>query len=309
MALESVNKIKSVAERDVDLLLLEEINVNPEFSAWFLSKSCPESHNSECVGAWHSVSDPELGESDLIILYKNGLAILVENKIDAPAQPRQGSRYQERGKKGIEEGNWKSFRTCMIAPKSYLLRSSGSQNYDSSISYEEIEEWISSNVTPVRRGHHKGLMFKEAIDQNRRGYTPETDQMVTQFWQDYWHFCDKHFPELEMSKPGNKPAGSDWPVFKPSFLIAKIPKTRIVHKLAEGFVDLELPQSAELSVDIQERLSGLKANVVQTGKSISIRIFSQPVDRASSFDQQKDKISSCLEAAVRLIQISNYIKE
>ena len=139
MALESVNKIKSVAERDVDLLLLEEINVNPEFSAWFLSKSCPESHNSECVGAWHSVSDPELGESDLIILYKNGLAILVENKIDAPAQPRQGSRYQERGKKGIEEGNWKSFRTCMIAPKSYLLRSSGSQNYDSSISYEEID--------------------------------------------------------------------------------------------------------------------------------------------------------------------------
>ena len=66
---------------------------------------------------------------------------------------------------------------------------------------------------------HKSYLIRQAIEQNRRGYTPETDEAVTKFWNEYWEFCTKQYPELEMRQPGNKPAGSDWPTFRPIKLI------------------------------------------------------------------------------------------
>ena len=87
LALMDKPTIKYVAERDIDLLLLEEFNANAEFASWFMSVAFPKEKESECIGAWHSVNDPELGESDLIVLYDRGFAILIEKKIDAPVQP------------------------------------------------------------------------------------------------------------------------------------------------------------------------------------------------------------------------------
>lgn len=68
--------------------------------------------------------DSELGESDLVVQFYNSnnqkCALLIENKIDAIPQPNQAQRYQERGAKGVEEGNWEIFKTCIVAPKKYL---------------------------------------------------------------------------------------------------------------------------------------------------------------------------------------------
>ena len=138
MKLDGINKIKSLKENDIDMLLLKEFNVNSEFSSWFLSTTFSKRKASDCIGAWHSVSDPELGESDLIVLYQDGFAILIENKIDAPVQPEQGNRYIERGGKGVDEGMWGSFGTCMVAPERYLQRKKDSEVYDSILSYEAL---------------------------------------------------------------------------------------------------------------------------------------------------------------------------
>ena len=35
--MEKTNKVEAVTERDVDLLLLEELNVSDDFSTWFYS--------------------------------------------------------------------------------------------------------------------------------------------------------------------------------------------------------------------------------------------------------------------------------
>jgi hypothetical protein len=94
------NKVQSITERDIDLLLLEELNVSPDFSSWFYSKVMSGNPSPILKGAWHSVSDPELGESDLIAIYDNGHAILIENKIDAVEQLKQAERYRLRGERG-----------------------------------------------------------------------------------------------------------------------------------------------------------------------------------------------------------------
>src|SRR6266446_6305035 len=97
-----VNFIEAVAERDIDLLLLEEFHVSDEFRSWFVNQVLPDSlTNTSFEGAWHSVTQPRLGESDLLVIVAGStggrMALLIENKIDAPPQPEQGARYRERG--------------------------------------------------------------------------------------------------------------------------------------------------------------------------------------------------------------------
>lgn len=79
-----------VSERDVDLLLLEELSVSRPFGRWFARRAGLRlSDGVELVAAWHSVTDATLGASDLVVLWlePDGLrvALLIEDKIEAPA--------------------------------------------------------------------------------------------------------------------------------------------------------------------------------------------------------------------------------
>lgn len=71
--------------------MMEESSVSDEFREWFSSRAFGEPIFQSQIGAWHSVSDAQLDESDLIFLFEaiDGprTAILIENKIDAPLQP------------------------------------------------------------------------------------------------------------------------------------------------------------------------------------------------------------------------------
>jgi hypothetical protein len=97
----NMNFIASVAERDIDLLVVEELRVNPEFATWLVARTWGPGLFEESVGAWHSVTHGSSGESDIVFVFttKAGArnAILVENKISAVAQPEQAERYRVRG--------------------------------------------------------------------------------------------------------------------------------------------------------------------------------------------------------------------
>jgi hypothetical protein len=82
----------------------------------------------------------------------------------------------------------------------------------------------------------------EAIEQNRRGYSPVAEDDVTQFWLSYWKVANEQYPALEMPCPGIKPANSDWPDFRPSELGKGL---NIVHKMAQGYVVLQVRGAAE----------------------------------------------------------------
>jgi hypothetical protein len=301
--LEEINRIKSVSERDIDILLLEEFNSNPEFGFWFLSTLFPKEEESECMGAWHSVTDSKLGESDLIILYESGLAILIENKIDAPVQPQQAFRYIERGEKGIKENLWKSFETCMVAPNEYLEKEIDAKKYSATLSYERIDEWFSKINN--QRVDFKRMMLNEAIEQKRRGYSPETDENVTEFWKSYWEYCKENYPELEMKDPKSKPAHSDWPRFTPSSL--GISGAVIIHKLHLGFADLSLPIGTVLSDSVRSAIKSRGALIAKTGKSEAIRFKTDSVNRSEFFKDQSANVDIGLKRVRELLLISREI--
>jgi hypothetical protein len=86
-----------VAERDIDLLLLEEISSSPNFLKWFLAQT-GISGRASLVSAGCAVHTTK-GESDLEVTVQYAgriYRILVEDKIGAAFQPRQSERYRER---------------------------------------------------------------------------------------------------------------------------------------------------------------------------------------------------------------------
>ncbi|SFR52669.1 PD-(D/E)XK nuclease family protein [Thiomicrospira sp. ALE5] len=293
------NKFSYLTERDIDLLLLEEFNVSQSLSQWLYCRVFgTRKEVPRCMGTWHSVTDSQFGESDLVVLYENCEAILIENKIDAPAQPEQAARYRLRGKAGAEMGNWLAFKICIIAPMRYLDHNSEAQLYDIGISYEEIKERL--DLEGTARSSYRAKVFEEAIQQNRRGYSPIANDRVTRFWYQYWELASDEFPALEMKRPGIKPAKSDWPEFRPSLLGKNL---TIVHKMAQGYVDLQVSGASEHIEEIRSQINTSDYEVVAAGKSAAIRFNTPKVDRFDDFEIQRTKVMSALEWANILLDV------
>jgi hypothetical protein len=87
----------TVTERDIDLLILEELASSTQFRSWWLKQSRirnPDEHS--LVGAWHSYPT-QTGQSDVLLVVENAVgkryALMIEDKIYAPPQPRQAERH------------------------------------------------------------------------------------------------------------------------------------------------------------------------------------------------------------------------
>ena len=99
--------VGAVSERDVDLLLIEEFASCPEFVLWLLDRVDSEPHEDvEVVRCGRSITG-STGESDAEVHVRVGrdvVAILVEDKVHAAAQPRRVERYRERGDSYVRAG-------------------------------------------------------------------------------------------------------------------------------------------------------------------------------------------------------------
>ena len=299
-----MNIVESITERDIDMLILEEFNISDSFANWFYSKCLKETTSPKLVKAWHSVSDPELGESDLIAIYENNHAILIENKIDAIVQQNQAARYHLRGEKGIKDGLWNSFTTCMIAPELYLNKTPDSKIYDIRINYEDFIGWYES-VGDVRCLYRK-YIIEQAIKQSRRGYTTIPDLKVTDFWEKYWLYISTEHKYLRMNKPGIKPS-------KSTFINLYAPNLSngfsLVHKVDRGSIDLEIAGMIQQFDELVKLFADLDIEVVPAGKSVALRKKVNDIDVLESFVSQKNIVVEALHNAKILLEIVPEVQE
>ena len=307
-------KIEAVSERDIDLLMLEELTVSLEFTQFFLNM-VGQKNDIKSRAVYHSVTESDLGESDLILLYNNSdgqkNAILIENKIDADAQPEQADRYKKRGELGTNNGDWSTFITCIIAPQKYLNSKGDADLYDFQISYEKLIDIFDrlKAIDDQRRNYRKNLL-KLAIEQQRRGYAAKIDESVTEFWQSYYKLLSDHFDILKMDAPKNKPKKAGFIHFKPDSLIGG--NFKLMHKFPFGRVDL---QTSWLKEDIEEckkrnvDILDKDMNIIKTGKSCSVSISVPLMDAQKSFLDQQESSRIAMQSAVRLLEISKSIVE
>lgn len=305
--MQNLNFVESITERDIDFLLLEELQVSTEFHDWLSSRVFGRPIFKSHIGAWHSVVDPALGESDLIFIFEaedgTSTAILIENKINAEAQPDQGKRYAERGEKGKADGYWQEFQTCLIAPRKYLESPAQTEVYDCQIPYEEVMAYFTARRSIDARHNHRAIMVHEAVKQQRRGYQPKTDNKMTEFVSEYWKYAQVQYPLLGVPEPKPRPAGSTWINFYPS----AFPKSvDFVHQVTGGYLKVFFKGKASEYEAIELRYKDLASTFPElqiqlAGKSVSISVPVEPLnplDRA--FASCRDSVSATLEIAQRL---------
>ncbi len=289
-----------VLERDLDLILLEELHVSPSFRAWLFENVLGQNHSyAEFVGAWRSMSN-EFGESDIVAIakdQKNGrsIALMIENKIAAPFQPNQPERYRIRGERGKELGHWQDFRTCIIAPGDYL-KGVPESDFDHAMSYQAIADWLSLDRSDTRSAF-KARLLREAIEAAKRGLV--VDPVTTIFFQQYASLCVREFPKLNIKPVSAKGADGTFQHFTDA---QGIPEgIRIIHKCARGCVDLTIPNSTKATLQAACRsLLETDMAIAKTGKSAAIRLSVPPLDHRGSFADQANEVKICLRAAERL---------
>ncbi len=303
----NLNPIKSILERDIDLLLLEELSINPEFQEWFASRIFEEVIFQTSLEVLHSVSS-DLGETDILYLFESTdgsrIALLIENKIDAPPQPDQSARYRLRGEAGQRDGYWEEFKTCVLAPTKYLSTTNQTQSYDAEISYEEIFSFFQSRSSRSQRFAYKANIILEGIHKNRRGYQPIYDKPNTQFVQDYYDYVNPLYPELNMQKPKPRPSGSTWITFYPESFTERID---LMHQVTAGKVKLliyALPEEHETIKARYEPNIPEDAVVESLAKSVSISFHIEPLNPFEfSYNDQILKVKKAVKKILELKMI------
>lgn len=80
----SILPVESIQEKDVDLILLEELSTDNSFCDWFVRElNLP--NLTSVNGAWISISAFGLGETDILFSYNSNdkkTFVLIENKLD-----------------------------------------------------------------------------------------------------------------------------------------------------------------------------------------------------------------------------------
>lgn len=291
--------VESILERDVDLILLEELVSDNSFCEWFINElDLPKF--VKVNGAWRSISDFGLGETDILFSYNSidsKIFVLIENKLDSSFQEAQYERYTKRANEYINKNECDKSFAVLVAPNLYCENQSDFKKF---VTYETIASRLES--TQSKRNLFKSELLKIASEKLRRGYQPVNSKPVQKFWHSYWNYKESHHPSLTMKKPDIVPHNSDWPMLYDKDLKGIV----FYHKLGQGNTDASfIGFSDELYLKIKEILpNGMLLE--KHNKSFSIRIKSGKVDRTKEFDTQIETIEKGL---VNLELIRNWIKK
>ena len=293
----------SVAECDVDILLLDEFASEPAFSLWFASKcglSNLELEDDPVLSVARGVVRSS-GESDIEVslMSKDGSVhyLLIESKVAASFQPRQAERYRERGQHYIDVGECSSAATVLVAPECYLGSDATRFGFDCSVTYESLVEWFAANVSEMARYTVKHAVLTCAIDKAKLGYLPVPDHPVTNFWQSYWRLCNELAPELQMPEPGDKPASAGFITFQPYELPQHV---TLLHKLRQGNVDLQFRGMGKKLDELQDSFGHsleVGMRIARANKSGSVRLLVPSLDTTASLKSQEESVRKGIEAA------------
>ncbi len=287
-------KIETIFERDIDFLIIEEFVADSAFANIFLGAvGINGDYTLEQV--IHSKTDAEYGESDIVfILNLNGkhYALHVEDKINANAMPNQYGRYLERIRKDIDAGEYDAASVLLVAPEKYLNVNSEAQKYDNSVSYEQLRDYFA--YKDDARARYKLSLIEKAIYWQKNGYQYEADPKMVEFCNKMNEYHKKKYPDL--------PLGSiAWWRYYPTYLKDVI----IVFKADRGFCDLQFSHTTreELLLKVNEFKTN-RMDIVQTGKSASVRITVSSISYADVFEDKIHEVDEALDAIYELLCLS-----
>lgn len=316
-------------ERDIDLLLVEELYSHRDFVVWITSRAGLEPDISFWDVKHSKRRTRSRREIDIFvdISRRNGqlAALLIENKIDADEQPDQAESYRE--ELDLLAANYPDRAMIIVCPEGYRRRQVHfASKFDEVITYEEIRDWFieaeqEAGNEAVLRFRLRAELFDQAINKHRRGYTAIPDKVVGDFNARYVGCLAKIAPEIipgnSMLKPAN-PRESTSMIFDQERIFACLPKEirprRFAHELGRGsdrranYVAVTFAGWGFALPELRERF---EHDVFELGASFSAKLPTktrpnpglvmwlptEPVDNQGDFEQQRDLIEDGIREA------------
>jgi hypothetical protein len=279
---------KHVRERDIDLLLLEELYSSDKFQTHFLDllRSSAESrspHKSlpshiKFQAARRSIWD-EYGQCDLLVKLNDKeercWLLLIEDKIDAELQPSQADRYRERGEEYKRSGCCCEYLIALAAPWRYLAK--GDKGWDAIISYEDVRKWFDDARELRSRRPYKLALLDAALAAKQPASVA------------FFEFYLKRVPsELRASKSAKRVK------FQPPCLPEGV---FIVHRLMKGWVELRSARPELVGQPIENGMIKVKV-----GEHLAMRLDVTPIDLKNPFAPQERAVEEGIAAAQRLLR-------
>lgn len=273
--------ISGICERDLDLLLLEELVASSAFRTWVAQVAGlgPLDHTvSPAVrrSVTHYSGESDL-EVDLVLADGQRVTILIENKVDASLQTEQAERYKTRGQAYVCTGKCELARTLVVAPLRYFGNDLSLKGFDARLTYEELKDWFANQPALAERGAYKCTLLAAAIEKATLGYQPIADAAMTDFWQLYSSWVTREAPELNMPESKGRPAGSTHVYFRPDGFAKQL---WLVHKFQKGHVDLEFARWGHRLAELRELIGSVPPNcsLEKAAKSAALRSLVPKLD-------------------------------
>ena len=289
--------LKAAFERDVDLVLLRSFYEENAVTRLFLQEG------DRIMEVQHSAMELH-GESDLqVIVERNGQrhAILIEDKVDAQAQPNQYQRYCERGARGVAEGRWAGYTVYIAAPQKYLESDHEARKYPSKVSYEDIRNLLTEDKV--------SLAIIETALKKSEGLLPSVvDEAVTAFWDAYYDYHQEYMPHLLLHvNRGKKGPNATWPDFR-----TVLSDVKILHKSEKGVVDLQFRGAADKIGSLQKFVAPYKdadMRIEKAGNSAVVRLKVPVMDFSKDFNAYTAEIKAVFSAVDRLNRLALTLAE
>ena len=314
MSEDGICSFGNVQERDMDVMFMESLLTDDGFLRLFLNVADIKG-SVEVLNAALSETDPEYGESDITVLLSvdgKKHALLIEDKINAPAMPEQCDRYSKRAKKAMDNGEYEKFYVFIICPDAYYKANEEAKKYANFITYEDCIEYFSKK--PDTLSKIRCAQLKQATEKGP-GTTWEKNKKAMAFFEKYRTYMAAHGYDLDLRN--RKDSNGWWPHYGTTFGNAYI-----YHKVSDGVVDLTFPNGAENVSTLKLAAIWLNAHSVpnvqalQTGKAAALRIRVPVLDQHKPFEEaDMNDVETCFKAVQELSnlatavgQISSFVK-
>jgi hypothetical protein len=326
---EFIPTLTHATERDIDLLLVEELYCSPEFVVW-MAAQCGITGRLKSWDVKHSKRRTRSRrEIDIFVeldqLDGARVALLIENKLDATEQPDQAESYRE--ELGILDEGFDHAAMMVACPEAYASQHPEfTGKFDATVTYEMIAAWFRDQVDEagadtILRYEFRTAVLDQAIHKHRRGYSPVPDKVVGDFNAFYVSLLQEIAPDIRpgpsMLKPAN-PRESTSMIFDQNTTLKTLTRDirprRFAHELGRGsesranYVAVTfgswgaaLPTiRAQLEADAQTIGAEFDAQKPTKGRpnpGLKMLIATAPVDNQGSFDAQRQEIEAGIGTA------------
>lgn len=315
-------------ERDVDLLLIEELKCSSAFVSWLTERvGKAVNRQIECQGSavFHSKrrvhNRREIDISLDVHCTNERVSILIEIKLDTLDQPRQAESYREEAQTIVARGDASAAFTLLTCPRAYALKSSAfADRFDCVVTYEEVQAFLGMRARQekgelAQRLAHRCALLEQAITKARRGYEAVPMEEIGNFSTQYVTLlreCQIDLPPgPSMLKAG--PGESKTMIFADGALPKWpfLPQTRLVHQLREGNANINFytwgNHFSQLAGVIAPDLAGTPYRLVPTvnkrvGGNAGLMIVcdTPSIDNFAPFEEQKAAVLAGMEATAEL---------